>query len=142
MLLTVATGLVLYQAEASSLLTDRRHQLEAIAEIPIAASGDNVYMTWWTNKSGNNEVMFRASADGGATFGDKINLSNTTDAESIDANVEALGDNVFVTWWERNQTVNDPVTRLGTDNGETFGPLLRLAVNGTIGEGQEEEEED
>ena len=30
MLLTVATGLVLYQAEASSLLTDRRHQLEAI----------------------------------------------------------------------------------------------------------------
>ena len=99
-------------------------------------------MTWWTNKSGNNEVMFRASADGGATFGDKINLSNTTDAESIDANVEALGDNVFVTWWERNQTVNDPVTRLSTDNGETFGPLLRLAVNGTIGEGQEEEEED
>ena len=26
--------------------------------------------------------MFRASTDGGATFGDKINLSNTTDADS------------------------------------------------------------
>ena len=32
--------------------------------------------------------MFRASTDGGATFGDKINLSNTADADSVDANVE------------------------------------------------------
>jgi hypothetical protein len=29
--------------------------------------------------------MFRASVDGGVTFGDKINLSNSTDADSIDA---------------------------------------------------------
>jgi hypothetical protein len=45
---------------------------------PIATSGDNVYIAWWTNKTGNNEVMFRASTDNGATFGDKINLSNST----------------------------------------------------------------
>ena len=139
-LLTVGTALVLNQAEASSLLTDRRHQVEAIAEIPIATSGDNVYMTWWTNKSGNNEVMFRTSTDGGTTFEDKINLSNTTDAESVDANVEASGDSVYVTWWERNQTANDPVARISTDNGETFGPLLKLAVNGTIGEDEDEVE--
>ena len=47
-------------------------------EAPIPTSGDNVYITWWTNKTGNEEVMFRASTDNGATFGDKINLSNTT----------------------------------------------------------------
>jgi hypothetical protein len=29
--------------------------------------------------------MFRASNDGGATFGDKINLSNSTDTESQNA---------------------------------------------------------
>jgi hypothetical protein len=28
---------------------------------PIATSGDNVYIAWWTNKTGNDEVMFRAS---------------------------------------------------------------------------------
>ena len=138
-LLATGTGLALDKAESSSILADRRHQLETIPEIPIATSGDNVYMTWWSNKSGNNEVMFRASTDGGATFGDKINLSNTADADSVDANVEATGDNVYVTWWERNQTVNDPVARISADNGETFGPLLRLAINGTIGEEQEED---
>ena len=49
----------------------------------IVGFGDNIYMAWWTNntKNGNEEVMFRASNDGGATFSDNINLSNTTDAD-------------------------------------------------------------
>jgi hypothetical protein len=46
--------------------------------------------------------LFRASTDGGATFSDGINLSNTTDAESVDAETAAEGGNVIVTWWERN----------------------------------------
>src|ERR671932_80541 len=99
---------------------------------PIATSGDNVYVVWWTNKSGNNEVMFRASNDGGATFAKKINLSNTTTAESEDAQIAAAGKNVFVTWWERNQTANTPVMKISTDNGKSFGPMLKLASNGTI----------
>jgi hypothetical protein len=49
---------------------------------PPAITGDNVYVTWWTDKgmpNNNSEVIFRASTDGGATFGNKTNLSNTTD---------------------------------------------------------------
>ena len=48
---------------------------------PIVLSGDNIYIAWWTNKTGNYEVNFRASTDGGGSFGDKINLSNSTDAD-------------------------------------------------------------
>jgi hypothetical protein len=80
-----------------------------------------------------HEVMFRASTDGGKTFGDKINLSNSTKADSQDTQIDASGDRVFVTWWERNATSNEPVARISTDNGKTFGPLLKLAANGTIG---------
>jgi hypothetical protein len=82
--------------------------------------------------------LFRASTDGGATFTDKINLSNTTGAESQDVEIAADGGNVVITWWERNQTVEDPVARISTDNGVTFGPILRLATNGTIGETTDE----
>jgi hypothetical protein len=42
---------------------------------------------------------------------------------------------VYVTWWERNETSDEPVARVSNDNGATFGPLLRLAANGTIGGG-------
>lgn len=55
--------------------------------------------------------MFRASSDGDATFADKINLSNNTNAESQDVEIAADGENVIVTWWERflaliNKTLN------------------------------------
>jgi hypothetical protein len=89
-----------------------------------------------TSKTGNDEVMFRASTDGGKTFGDKINLSNTTKANSQDAQIDTFGDNdsnVIVTWWERNATSNEPVERTSTDNGKTFGPILNLSTNGSIG---------
>jgi hypothetical protein len=114
------------------------------AEAPAVVSGENVYIAWWTNKTANNneEVMFRASTDSGATFGDKINLSNTTDAESWRVLIAGEGPNVLVSWWETNQTSDIPVARISTDSGQTFGPMLRLATNGTLGEAEDTEEEE
>ena len=103
---------------------------------PTVVTGDNVYVVWFTDKgmpNSNGEVIFRASTDKGQTFGDKINLSNTTDADSIDAQIDADGSNVVITWWERNQADDIPVMRISNDNGKTFGPLLKLGANGTIG---------
>lgn len=34
---------------------------------------------------------------------------------------------------DTNQTSNEAVMRVSTDNGATFGPTLKLAANGTIG---------
>jgi hypothetical protein len=116
---------------------------ETTKQAPIAVSEDNAYVVWWTNKTnGNDEVMFRASNDSGLTFGDKVNLSNTTAVDSQDAEVAAEGNNVAVTWWETNQTADTPVMRVSNDNGATFGPMLMLATNGTIGEAAEEEAEE
>jgi hypothetical protein len=110
---------------------------------PAVISGDNVYIAWFTDKgtpNSNGEVIFRASTDGGATFGNKTNLSNTNNTDSVDAEIAAEGGNVIVTWWERNQTANTPVARISADNGATFGPTLMLSTNGTLGETAEEEE--
>jgi len=100
---------------------------------PPAITGDNVYVAWWTNKTGNNEVFFRASTDKGQTFGDKINLSNTPNAESTRVQIDSDANSVVVTWWETNQTASIPVMKISTDNGKTFGPILNLSTNGTIG---------
>jgi hypothetical protein len=103
---------------------------------PPSITGDNIYVAWWTNKTGNDEVMFRASTDKGETFGDKINLSNTTNADSTRAEIDSDETNVVVTWWETNQTDDTPVMKVSTDAGKTFGPLLKLATNGTLGTGE------
>ncbi|HEU0144046.1 MAG TPA: hypothetical protein VFQ47_04610, partial [Nitrososphaera sp.] len=120
-------------------------------QAPSVVTGDNVYVAWWNGTAGEPEVqtdvMFRASDDGGATFSDKINLSNTTDADSWRVEIAGEGDTVVVSWWETNQTSDIPVARISTDGGETFGPMLRLGMNGTLtntedgGEGETTEEE-
>lgn len=138
--LNVAPSLFQHQTEA--FRAEDGSRINSATRAPSVISGDNVYVTWWTNKTanGDGEVMFRASVDGGATFGDKINLSNNTVTNSVDAEIAAEGGNVMVTWWERNSTSNEPVAKISTDNGATFGPVIRLATNGTIDETEEEGE--
>jgi hypothetical protein len=130
----LVTTTIIQSAEAAVDTTPGRSETKA----PMAASedGNNVYVVWWTNRSGNWEVMFRTSTDGGQTFGDKINLSNSPDTQSQTAEILAFGDNVYVTWWELNENVhphtNESVLRVSTDAGQTFGPVINLGTNGTI----------
>ena len=145
LLMTLGTIAVSQQQQSAYSFIDPEPDFR---KAPMATFGDNVYIVWFNDNTPANdgEVFFRASDDNGATFGDKINLSNTTGIDSLNAEVNAVGDNVFVTWWERaNATSSIPVLRISTDNGQTFGPVLTLGTNGTIGvateaEGEEEGE--
>jgi hypothetical protein len=100
---------------------------------PLAVSGDNIYVAWWTNKTGNDEVMFRDSTDAGKTFSDKIDLSNTSNSDSINVQIAEDEGKVAVAWWERNTTSNEPVMRISNDNGKTFGGMIHLSAKGPIG---------
>jgi len=151
-LFVVATGAVTTPLTASINLQSAQAYIDPTTELakpraPMAASedGNNVYVVWWTNRSGNWEVMFRASNDGGATFGERINLSNSPDTQSQTAEILAVGDSVvFVSWWELNENVhphtNESVLRVSNDGGQTFGPVINLGTNGTISSAEEEGE--
>lgn len=146
MVLVIVAVLMAYpplQAQTSQIEVSAKPVQNVNQAAPIAISGESVYIVWTTDKNipnNNSEVFFRASIDSGSTFGDKINLSNTTDSDSFDAEIAATdGDEVIVTWWERNQTSEEPVLRASVDNGLTFGPLMYLSTNGTLA--QEEIEE-
>ena len=103
----------------------------------MVISDDSVYVVWLSNKTGNWEVMIRVSNDNGNLFSQKVNLSNSSMFDSINPEIVASGDNVFVTWWEKNQTSNEPVMRISKDNGNTFGPISSLSANDAIDTNQE-----
>ena len=46
--------------------------------VSISASGNNVAVTWWTNKTGTFNPVIRASYDGGNTFANIIRLNGTS----------------------------------------------------------------
>ena len=93
---------------------------------PMAVLGDNLYVAWWGNGTGNYEVMFKASNDNGQTFGDKINLSNSTNGTSVGAHVAASENNVYVAYWDNKTGTGVVSIRTSNDNGQTFGPEITL----------------
>jgi hypothetical protein len=38
-----------------------------------------------------------------------------------DVQIATSGNNVYVNWWEKNQTINEPVIRVSKDSDKTFG---------------------
>jgi hypothetical protein len=104
----------------------------------MVITGENVYIVWWTNRTGDYEVMFRASNDNGQTFGKEINLSRSPGADSESAELVASANNVLVSWIESSLTnvTVESVLRMSNDSGQTFGPTLKLSDNSTIGGGQ------
>jgi hypothetical protein len=75
----------------------------------MAISYNNLYVAWWGNGTGNFEAMFKASNDNGQTFGDKINLSISTNGTSVGASVAASGNNVYVSWWDKSDGKDQPM---------------------------------
>ena len=72
----------------------------------IAISENNIYVAWidesttTTTTTKNQEILFRKSIDGGNTFDNIINLSNSSNADSYNLEITAAGNNVYAVWQE------------------------------------------
>lgn len=108
-------------------------QIAPILLVPMATSGNNVYVAWSSNLTGHLEIFFRASSDNGQTFVDKVNLSNTPNVDSIDPQIATSGNHVYISWWEDyGNGTRVPFFKASDDNGLTFESVLSLSDNGPI----------
>jgi hypothetical protein len=103
-----------------------------IVRVPIATSGNNIYIAWPNNDTGHWGVFFAKSTDGGKTLSKTIMLSAPNKGNVVDLNVDvaASGNNVVVTWWTNITGVLMPVFKSSSDTGKTFGKTMIL--NSTI----------
>jgi len=105
-------------------------------ELKIAAGGDNVYVIAKgaeniKNITSPSDIFIRTSNDNGKTFGEEINLSNSTGIQSTRAEIVASGDNVDVSWWEKSGGKDQPMIRTSNDGGKIFGEATVLTANST-----------
>jgi hypothetical protein len=94
----------------------------------IAAYGNNVYVIWADDTSGNREVLFTRSIDNGRSFGSIKNLSNNT-SDSFNQEIAAFGDNVYVIWLDQNKNSTNILFRASADGGATFGKTVNISTN-------------
>lgn len=99
-----------------------------VADQQLTANGNSVFAVWADNTPGNFDIFFRRSTDGGATWGQIINLS-ATPISSRFPQIAVDGNNVFVIWDDFTD-FNSPhkvILRRSTDGGATFLPAQQLS---------------
>jgi hypothetical protein len=97
---------------------------EGYQEPQVSALGNDVHVVWVDAATGNGDIYYRRSTDGGASFGPARNLSEegiTPEQEAGGVRVLAQGRHVYVTWVEGGLRF-----RSSDDRGTTFGPVLEL----------------
>jgi hypothetical protein len=100
----------------------------------IAVSKSNVYVVWedTTPETGNSEIKFARSSDGGATFASASNLS-FNNGISFDPRIAVSDRNVYVVWEDTTTTTaegsSDIFLARSVNNGATFGKVQNLSNN-------------
>ena len=123
--LIISIAATLLQGQSVQAAAGGSNLLYSGPRASMAVSGSNIYLTWWDNKTGNNEVYFGRSNDSGKSFDKPVNLSNAKGG-SADSQIAASGNNVYVTWWD-NKTGNWQVfSRASNDDGKTFDGAVML----------------
>jgi hypothetical protein len=100
-------------------------------ETAIAASGNNVYVLWSNFPNvGNVDILYKKSTNGGASFGDTKNLSNSA-GNSGRPTVAVSGNNVYVVWHDNTTQGGvaqfDILYRRSTNGGANFGSTVNLS---------------
>jgi hypothetical protein len=102
----------------------------------IAASGNNVYIVWIDNSpigasdAENKKILLRKSVDNGDTFGEASILSNNHSVDSINQEIAATGNNVYVVWQDTPLVENEHADI--TSGGDNASPYNNAYNNGNI----------
>ena len=118
-----------YQSDQDYIL-DEQHKQELVQnilyclfkEIPL------IYVVWFDDTPGNNEIFFAKSTDGGETFGDAVNVSNNS-ATSLAPSISVSNNTVYVVWQDSTSGNFEIFFAKSTDGGETFGDPINISNN-------------
>ncbi|MEW6603992.1 MAG: sialidase family protein [Thermoproteota archaeon] len=89
----------------------------------IAAQGNNVYVVWSDEASGQNEILFAKSNDSGDTFSEPIAIGQPDEGGFVqDPDIAVSGDNVYIVWADYDSDEESTAAFvMSNDAGETFG---------------------
>jgi hypothetical protein len=98
-------------------------------EPQVASDKSNVYAVWSQGDFDSNltDIFFKKSTDGGASFGDTINLSNSFNIHSTLPSLTLLNENVYTAWTEGPLNDGEVYYRRSTDGGASFGETVNLS---------------
>jgi Tol biopolymer transport system component len=94
----------------------------------ISVNGSNIYMVWREETTGNREIYFKRSTDGGITWSANRRLTNNA-GESQDPQISVNGSNIYVVWDDDSTGYREIYFKRSTDGGITWSANMRLTNN-------------
>ena len=94
----------------------------------VALNGSNIYVVWFDDTTGNFEIYFKRSTDGGATWQSANRLTNNA-ADSEYPDIAVSGANIYVVWHDGDYGSRDIYFRKSADSGVTWKASQRLTNN-------------
>jgi hypothetical protein len=95
----------------------------------VFSNGNNtIYVGWEDNSTGNYELLFTKSTDGGTTFSDPINLSSNN-GTSEDGTITELNGTVYVGLSDNSTGNYEILLAKSADGGTTFTDPINLSNN-------------
>ena len=94
----------------------------------LATSGNNVYVVWTDNTTGNGDVYLKRSVDNGTTFGSLESISSNL-GKSVDPEIAVSQDKMYVVWTDETTGNGDIYFKTSLDKGITFSSVENLSNN-------------
>jgi len=91
----------------------------------VAANGPDVLAFWEDDRTGNGDIFYKRSANGGLTWGQETQLT-TDPADSWDPSVSVYDSLVNVVWMDSRHGSYEIYFKRSTDLGISWGPDTRL----------------
>ena len=89
-------------------------------------SGSQVFAAWSDDATGNDEIYYRRSTDGGGTWNAASRLTWTTGGTFVPTIAMDSSDQVHISWHDDTAGNNEIYYRMSTDGGTTWGASVRL----------------
>ncbi len=104
---------------------------EVSVDSAIQVAGNLVYVLWQTNTTNNSDVFFVKSDNGGISFEEPRNLSNTSGDTRIvrDASFVAKDQSLYLVWYDNTLGNYDVFFSYTNDGGVSFSNPINLSNN-------------
>jgi hypothetical protein len=90
-----------------------------------SSSSNNLYIVWPDNKTGNWEIFFIKSTDGGNSFSMPLNISNDS-SFSGNPSIISYGNHISISWWDNMTGHLSPLIKSSHNNGKSFDKAMIL----------------
>ena len=106
----------------------------SVSWLPSVSVSDSLgHVIWWDSRDGNDEIYYKRSADGGASWGIDTRLT-TNSAASVYPCVSTSALFVHVVWYDYRDGNNEIYYKRSTDGGISWGADTRLTSNSAASE--------